>query len=951
MLLSRSARDVPRSVCYNISMPHSRPKFVIFDGNALIHRAFHALPPTMQTKDGRMTNAVYGFTTIMFKVLKELKPAYVAVSFDVKGSTFRHEKFDGYKATRVKKPQELYDQIITAHDVVRAFNIPIYEKKGFEADDVIGTLVKQTGLAAHGVDSVIVSGDLDSLQLVDERTFLYTLKGGLADTIVYGPVQVKERYGLTPDQMIDFKALRGDPSDNIPGVAGIGEKGASTLLQTFGTLDALYDALEKQTPKAKKLPARLQEKLIAGKKDALMSRELATIVTNLDLDFSLKDAVMDGYDESKVFALFQDLQFKSLLSRLPKNVGAEAKGQIMMFGNENGADGRKTNKVGSFHGQKGRILYELVHTSEKFDALLKNLANVKSFAIDTEGTSQDPMRAALIGISLAWKAGEAYYISFPHLQTSPKHFKALQKILADPSIAKIGHNVKFDLKVLRRHDLDLSPIRFDTKIAAYLLNPGSRNTTLGQLAFTEFGYTMQPITDLIGKRGPKQITMDKVDLEKVAWYAAEDADFTWRLSDVLRRELDEKNCAQLFKDIEMPLVPVLAGMEMAGAKINVPFLQQMEKKLTRRLHALEDKIYDSAGTKFNINSPIQLRGILFTKLKISTDDIRSTKTGLSTAAAELEKMRGQHKMVDLLLEYRELAKLLSTYITALPKLINPESGRVHTNYSQTIAATGRLSSSDPNLQNIPIRTELGREIRKAFVAERGQRLLSIDYSQIELRIVASLAGDKKMLEWFHDGRDVHTMTAAEINTVPLDHVTPEMRYAAKEVNFGVIYGMGVFGLAERTGIGRERAKEFIDRYFELHEPIRKYLENTKTIARAQGYVETLFHRRRYLPDLNSGVVQLRNAAERMAVNHPIQGTAADLMKLAMIEVANELPKMSAKTKMLLQVHDELVFELPEREVAKVAREVAAIMESVVKLDAPVIAEAKVGTNWGDMEKL
>lgn len=931
-------------------MPHKRPLFVIVDGNALIHRAFHALPPTMHTKDGRMTNAVYGFTTILLRVLKELKPAYVAVSFDVKGPTFRHEKFDGYKATRVKKPQELYDQIGLAHDVVRAFNIPIYEKKGFEADDVIGTLVKQKGLAARGIDSVIVSGDLDALQLLDEHTSLYTLKGGLTDTITYGPAQVKARYGLTPDQMVDYKALRGDPSDNIPGVKGIGEKGAATLLQEFGTLDALYDALNAQTPKAKKIPARLAEKLLAGKKDALMSRELATIVTDLDLDFSLKDVAMDGYDESKVFALFHDFEFKSLLARLPKNEGGEAKGQTTMFGHENGAS-NDSHKVGSKRGLQGRSLYELVHTPEKFAELLGKLAKVKSFAIDTEGTSQDPMRARLVGMSIAWKAGVAYYVSFPHLQKSPKHFKEFQKLFADSSVDKIGHNVKFDLKVLRRHDLELTPIRFDTKIAAYLLNPGSRNTTLGQLAFAEFGYTMQPITDLIGKRGPKQITMDQVDLEKVAWYAAEDADFTWRLSEVLAKELDEKNCAKLLKDIEMPLVPVLADMEMAGAKINVPFLKQMEKKLTKRLHTIEDHIYDLAGTKFNINSPIQLREILFTKLKISTQNIRSTKTGLSTSASELEKMRGQHTMVDQILEYRELAKLLSTYIKALPELINPDTGRVHTNYSQTIAATGRLSSSDPNLQNIPIRTPLGREIRKAFIADRGMRLLSIDYSQIELRIVASLAGDTKMLEWFREGRDVHTMTAAEINNVPLEKVTPDMRYAAKEVNFGVIYGMGVFGLAERTGISRERASEFIERYFDLHEPIKAYLENTKAIARKTGYVETLFHRRRYLPDLNSGVMQLRNAADRMAVNHPIQGTAADLMKLAMIEVAEALPRISAKTKMLLQVHDELVFELPAKEVEKVAREVAAIMESVVKLDAPVIAESKVGTSWGQMEKL
>lgn len=905
-------------------MSINKQKFVVIDGNALIHRAWHALPPTLTTKNGEVVNAVYGFTMILLRVLKDLKPEYLAVTFDLAAPTFRHKEYKEYKAQRVKQADELYTQFPRIKEVVRAFNIPIYEKEGFEADDVIATLVSDS--AVEKILSIIVTGDMDTMQLVDENTQVYTMHKGLADTLTYDIAEVQKRFGgLSPEQMVDYKALRGDPSDNIPGVKGIGEKGAINLLLEFKTLENIYNHLDSEN-----ISERYRKLLAENREEAFFSKKLCQLVKNVPIDFKLADAKLDGYDLNKVVALFQELEFKSLIAKLPKEL-------------QHG----KNNAQGAFDFSQAPQLvkekksdYTLVNDKKTFDIFLKELKKQKVFAFDTETDGLNPLANELLGISFCWHDAQAYYVV-----AKPEFIKELKPIFENQEIKKAGHNIKFDMETLLTVGVNVLGVYFDTMIASYLINPGSRQHGLDALAFTELGYQMQPIEALIGK-GKSQITLKQVELEKVSDYSCEDADFTWRLIKPLTKELTEKNNLGLMEKIETPLIPVLVEMEKNGIMLDSPFLKKMAKQVDARLEKIEEKIYKIAGTKFNIASPLQLKGILFEKLKISTQGLGRTKTGISTAADELDKLKGQHEIIDYIIEFRELAKLKSTYLDALPKLVDAQ-GRIHTSFNQTVTATGRLSSSEPNLQNIPIRTELGQKIRQAFIAPKGFKILSADYSQIELRIIASLANDTKMIESFKKNEDIHTRTAAEINDVPLEKVTKEMRYAAKAVNFGIIYGQGPHGLAAATGISRARAMDFIDRYFEIHNDIYNYLESTKQLAHQVGYVETFFGRRRYLPEINSTIQPIKSSAERMAINHPIQGTAADLMKLAMIEILATLNQVSSKTKMLLQVHDELVFEVPEADVKKVAEFVKDKMENIYKLRAPITVEVEVGDNWGD----
>ena len=909
-------------------MPTHKPKFIVIDGNALLHRAWHALPPTMQTKTGEVVNAVYGFTMILLKVLKDLKPEYLAVTFDLKGPTFRHEEYKEYKATRIKKPDELYQQIPKIKDVVRAFNIPIYEKSGFEADDVIATLVRNK--AVEKLKSVIVTGDLDTLQLVDENTEIYTMHKGISDTVTYDINEVKRRFdGLTPEQMVDFKALRGDPSDNIPGVKGIGEKGAITLLKEFKTLENLYQNLNSE-----KISDRYKKLLVEQKKEAIMSKKLCQLVDKVPLDFSLEQAAVKNYDLNKVLTLFQALEFKSLINKLPKELqsGKAVSQGSFDFGHKS-VNVKKDKKT----------KYQLINEEAEFKKFFAELKIQKKFAIDTETSGTDPFQDDLLGISFCWQSGTAYY-----LINQSDWLEKIKPILENPKIEKVGHNIKFDLEVLKTAGIELTGVSFDTMVASYLINPGSRQHNLDGLVFTELGYQMQPITDLIGM-GKKQISLKEVAVEKVADYSCEDADFTWRLVKPLTEELKEKNNLGLLEKIEVPLIPVLAEMEKNGVLIDSEFLQKMGKKVGDDLKELEKKIYHLADAKFNIASPIQLKEILFNKLKISTQGLGHTKTGISTAADQLEKLKGQHKIIDEIIKFRELAKLKSTYLDALPQLTDL-TGRIHTSFNQTVAATGRLSSSEPNLQNIPVRAALGQQIRRAFIAPSGYKILSADYSQIELRIIASLAKDEKMIASFKKGEDIHARTAAEINEVLLDKVTKEMRYAAKAINFGIIYGQGPVGLAATAGISRVKAMDFIDRYFMVHYAIYDYLEKTKGLAKKNGFVETWFGRRRYLPEINSTIQPIAASAERMAINHPIQGTAADLMKLAMIEIFQGLPKISEKAKIILQVHDELVFEVPTPDIKKVSEFVKNSMEKIYKLRAPVETHLSVGNNWGELKE-
>ncbi|MFC1613274.1 DNA polymerase I [Patescibacteria group bacterium] len=959
-----------------------KEKFIIIDGNALLHRSFHALPPLTNQK-GELVNAIYGFMMVLLKALREMNPKYIVVTFDKAEPTFRHKMYKEYKATRVRAEgiEELYNQMPKLKEVLSAFHIPIYEKSGFEADDIIGTIAHKLTIGNNiqgnvKIQTIIVTGDLDTLQLIDDNTKVWTLKKGLSEMIIYGAEQVKERFkGLSPEQMIDYKALRGDPSDNIIGVKGIGEKGAINLLNEFNNIENLYKKLEAEETE---LSPKLSKLLIDNKKSAFLSKELATIDRNTPIKFIFADCVWDGYDQEKVFNLFQELQFKSLLNKLPKNNNDE-KEDINIQGALLDISKKNTEK------------YIFVDTEDKFEKFLKQLSGQKQIVIDTETTSTDAMEAELLGISFCWKKGEARYIAIssfldvkntsstlpkcqksviPHLMRDPEvdlntRFRVkrgmtkrngnyilgqsernkLKAILENSEIKKCGHNIKYDSKVLANHGINLRGINFDTMIASYLLNPGSRAHSLNNLAFTELGHQMIPIEELIGK-GKNQISMADVESKKVSYYSCEDGDYTFQLMEKLKSRLQQYKSDKIFNEIEIPLIQVLIEMEFNGVKINVDFLQSLNKELDKKLQNIKNKIFDLAGNEFNISSPAQLKDVLFDKLKIPVKNIKKGKTGLSTAASELEKLRGQHPIIDFISEYRELSKLISTYVNALPKLVNKKTNRVHTSFNQTITATGRLSSSNPNLQNIPIRTELGKSVRKAFIAEKGYKLLSSDYSQIELRIIALLSKDKKMIKAFNENQDIHIATASEIFKVNLEEVTSVMRRQAKAINFGIMYGMGPRGLADTAEISFQDAQNFIDEYFLLYKDVKKYLDKTLEDARKNGYTETFFGRRRYLPEIASRMPMIRASAERMAINHPIQGTSADLIKMAMIELHKRIQNQNIK--MILQIHDELLFEVKESELENAKKIIREVMENIVKFDAPIKVDIGVGDNWGEL---
>lgn len=931
-------------------MRNKQEKLMIIDGNALVHRSFHALPPTMSTKDGRMVNAVYGFTSFLLKAIRELKPDYIALTFDRKAPTFRHEAYKEYKAHRVKAPDELYSQIPLVKQVAEALRIPIFEQDGLEADDLIGIISTTVDGA---VEKIIVTGDMDTLQLVNDHVKVYTMSRGLSDSVLYDVQAVKGRYGLMPEQMVDYKALRGDPSDNIPGVKGIGEKTATELLKEFGTLEKLYGALDGKG--ADKIRPRILELLRTHKEDAFLSKRLATIRCEGRIGFELEKTRFGKFDANEVVSLFSEFEFKSLL---PKIREISVNGASSKTERAQGAADKYERNAKLFR-------YELVSDEKHFRALLTKLKGRKMIVIDTETSSLDVMSTRLLGISFAWQAGEAFYVKMQAAdrksQTSLFDYKdaggnglnrgwldALKPILENGKIGKCGHNIKFDVRVLKALGVEVRGVVFDSMVASYLLNPGSRQHNLDAIVFTELGFEKISKDDLLG-RGRERIGFGDVPVEKLASYSCEDADFTFRLVGKLSAGLKANKLEKLFADIEMPLVPVLSEMEHTGVKLDVKFLAALSKSIHAKIGKLEKKIKKSAGMDFNINSTQQLAEVLFEKLEIPVLGVGKTKTGLSTAADQLEKLKGLHPIIPLIQEYRELAKLASTYVDALPDLVSEKTGRLHTCYNQTVTATGRLSSSDPNLQNIPIRTELGREIRKAFVADKGFKLLSLDYSQIELRLAAHMSSDQKMIKAFKAGEDIHSATAAAINGLALSKVTPEMRRAAKATNFGIIYGQGPHGLSQAADIPYWQAKEFIDQYFKVYKNIKKYVEDSIENARKNGYAETLFGRRRFLPEIDSSVMMVRKGAERMAVNTPLQGTAADMIKVAMIKVAAS--GMLDGAKMLLQVHDELLFEVREGEVEELAKKIRKIMEGVIKLKVPVIVDAKVGDNWGEMEKM
>ncbi|MFA5886204.1 MAG: DNA polymerase I [Patescibacteria group bacterium] len=935
-------------------MSKTKPKLIIIDGNALIHRSFHALPPTLRTKNGLLVNAVYGFTSFLLKALSEFKPEYVVLTLDKKDPTFRHETYSDYKATRVKAPDELYEQIPVVKKVATAFNIPIFELSGYEADDLIGTICEQTKLEKN-LEKIIITGDLDTLQLVNEKTKVYTMSRGLSDSVLYGPEQIHARYGLRPDQIIDYKALRGDPSDNIPGVKGIGEKTASELLIEFGNLAGVYKAVKNKNQKIKN---RILELLKEHQANAYLSQDLATIRLNAPLKFSLTDIKFSNFQLETVLTLFSELEFKSLLNKVKDvrdnlNQAADQKNQNLA--NKVPSDKNLTTPIIAPSGQAKfsrnaqDFNYQLIDFSaagnKKFTTFYKKLKTRPDFTIDSETSGLDPLSVKLIGLSFSWQVGAAYFVLI-----NKERLEKLRSILENNKIEKFGHNLKFDYRILKNQGIQLRGLTFDTMLASYLLNPASRQHNLDNLVFTEFGFEKISKKDLAASQGAQlALNFSALDPEKLSLYSCEDADFTNRLVKSLAPKLKTAGLEDLFKKIEMPLVSILGDMENNGIKLDPTLIDELNQEISQKIKSLEKNIYQLAKTEFNINSTKQLKEVLFTKLDIPTTNLKRTKTGFSTAEDELIKLHDLHPIISPLQEYRELNKLQTTYLNALPKMINLKTGRLHTSFNQTITATGRLSSNDPNLQNIPTRGLAGQKIRRAFIAETGWRLLGLDYSQIELRLAAAMSGDKKMITAFKAGADIHTATAAEINGVKLNEVTKAMRRAAKATNFGILYGQGAHGLSQNAGIPYWQASEFIKKYWLAYPGIKKMMDDFIKKARSQGYALTLFGRRRPLPELNSSIAMIKKSAERMAINAPIQGTAADIIKLAMIKIATLISDAPTEIRLLLQVHDELIFEIKKDKLDYYAPKIQNIMGSVLKLQVPIKVEINQGDNWGDLK--
>lgn len=918
---------------------------VLVDSNALVHRGFHALPQTMRTREGEIINAVYGFSMVLLNVLNTVRPKYVVCAFDLPGKTFRHEQFKEYKAQRERAPEELSAQFPRVQDVVRALNIPIMTKKSYEADDIIGTLAKKI-CASGDFKVLVVTGDMDILQLVNDCVHVLTIRKGVKDIVEFDVAAVEEKYGLGPEQLVDYKGLRGDPSDNIPGVKGIGDKTAVKLLQEFQTLEKVYDASDEELRDV--ISAAALTRLREQRDMAFQSRDLATIVLDVDIPFTIDDALVSDYKHEDAVKLFRELEFRTLLEKLPYTMNGTSLSEKKKEQKDLFALTEKQKTLSAARQQKiDSGDYVLVQTTKDLKTLVKKLSSVTGFVFDTETTSLDVLEAKLLGISVAFEEGKAWYVDVVGI---PDAVNILKPLFENSQVEKWGHHLKYDYHILRNVGIDVQNMTFDTMIASYILDSSRRNHGLDQLAFVEFGYEMQSIEELIGPKWKNQKNMKDISVDDVVFYACEDSDYTLRLKNLYEKQLKKEKLRTLFDEYEMPLVPILAAMERVGVKLDVAFLKKMNTSVSRRLTTLEKKIWEHAGLEFNIKSTVQLRDVLFDKLKIDTYGIKKGKTGYSTAVSELEKLRGRHPIIELLFEYRELEKLRNTYIVPLPELVDKDD-RVHTTFNQTITATGRLSSDSPNLQNIPIRTELGREIRKSFVAAHGYQLLSLDYSQIELRIVAALSGDKTMIEVFQKGGDIHKETAARVHSISLEEVTKEQRYAAKSLNFGVLYGMGPYGFARDAGVSVEEAREFIDVYMSQFPKLAEWIAQQKEQAKKTEYATTDAGRRRFLPDIKSSNFQVRAQAERMAVNMPAQGLAADILKKAMIQIFPVMRKKYPKVHMVLQVHDELVFEVPTGDVERFAKLAANIMENAYSLNVPLKAEAQYGKHWGESKEI
>lgn len=916
----------------------TRPVLYLIDGHAVAYRSFFALPSGgFSTRTGEPTNATFGFTRVLLDLLEKDQPDYLAVSFD-RGLSGRDTLYDEYKGTRDKMPDELSVQMARIQQLVQAFNIPVLACDGYEADDVIGTVARQA--VAQGVDVRIVTGDRDLLQLLNTHVTVQLPSRKSGPDEVYDEARFVERFGLRPDQLVDKKALEGDTSDNIPGVKGIGEKTAVNLLTQYDTLDGIYDHIDE-------IKGATRTKLESGQEMARISRELAQIQYDVPLTLDLEACVTHDYDAGEVERLFRELEFRTFLERFQRSNQPTT---ASLFGDDAFGDAPPP----------GESLLETVIVRDEagLKALVETLNAADAIVWDVETTSVDQMQAELVGIALAVDGERGYYVPVGHQSgqqlSLSRVIDALQAPLTNPKIPKYAHNAVYDLVVMQRYGIDVTPVTFDTMIAEWLRDPVSKFLGLKAFARQYLEVNMTSIDDLIGK-GKKQQTMDRVAIEQVGPYAAADAGVTFRAVEHLRPQLEQAGLVDLYETLEMPLVPVIAAMQQAGIALDVAYLAQMSERLASSLQALEDEIHALGGGygRFNINSPKQLNDVLFGKLGLPTAGIRKTAHGYSTDAATLERLAGDTgaPIVLKILEYRELAKLKGTYVDALPELVNPHTGRVHTSYNQTGTSTGRLSSSNPNLQNIPIRTQIGREVRRAFVAPAGRLLLAVDYSQIELRVLAHISQDATLLEAFAQGQDIHAATAATVYGIPLDQVTYEQRSFAKRVNFGLIYGMGAFRLSRDTDLTLAEAEAFVSTYFERLPGVEKYIEESKRRATSDGYLTTLFGRKRFFPALVSGQGdrQSQQGELRAAVNMPIQGTAADIMKRAMINLHDEIQRRGLDALLTLQVHDELVLEVPEAQLEMVRDLVVLVMEDAYVMDAPLKANAQAGKNWYDMQ--
>lgn len=922
-------------------------KLFLLDAYALIYRAYYAFirNPRINSK-GQNTSAVFGFVNTLEEILRKENPTHIAVVFDSPLPSFRHIKYEEYKAQREPTPEDIKASIPIIKEILQTYNIPILEIPGYEADDVIGTIAKK--MATQKVNVYMMTPDKDYVQLVDDHIFIYKPRYGNNDFDILDKEKVLEKYSLShPMQMIDMLALMGDTSDNIPGCPGIGPKTAQKLLKEFGSVENILNNTDK-------LKGAIKNKIEENKDRILFSKFLATIKTDVPIEVKIEDFKRKEIDEEALKRIFKELEFRSLLTRVLKNEsqknGTKKPVQGMLFENETTKFENNTTEPHSLSENTPSIhstqhTYRMVKEEKKLIELCNKICSQKSVCFDTETTGVNPLLSELVGLSFAYKEGEAYYVPI-----DDDREKAQQKVdifrpfFEDEKIEKVGQNIKYDILELRNYDIQVKGKLFDTMIAHYLINPEIPHG-MDYMAKMYLNYTTIHIDELIGPKGKNQKNMRDIDQETVCKYAAEDADITLKLKNILEKELRENKLEQLFNEIESPLIYVLADMEWTGVRLDLEALEQLAEEYRKEMNQIEKEIIEMAGIEFNINSPKQIGEILFDKMKI-IDNPKKTKTGqYSTSENELEKLRSKHPIIEKILEQRSLKKLLSTYIEAFPQLINPKTGKIHTSFNQTATATGRLSSSNPNLQNIPIRDERGKEIRKVFIPDEGCTFLSADYSQIELRIMAHLSKDKNMIEAFNKGQDIHAATASKIFKIPLEEVTPDMRRKAKTANFGIIYGITPYGLSQRLGISRSDAKKLIEEYFTTFSGVKRYMDESIAKAREQGYVETIFGRKRFLPDINSQNAIVRGYAERNAINTPIQGSAADIIKVAMNKIYKRLSDGGYKSKMILQVHDELDFNVHMNELDEVKNIVVYEMENAYPLVVPLKTDCNHGANW------